>query len=101
MEDNIKEGENQPETRVIEYDDLENKFKSMVSDSNSLKNGHKILSEFEKFNKFHLNMLKIIVNKETSGNLRKLVCISLRIFLKKNWNDEAYISHLEKMVLFF
>ena len=101
MEDVKTTEEIKPEIKNIEYDELEHKLKLMVSDPNVLKNGYKILSEIELYNKFHLNLLNIVLNPQSSGHLRKLASCCLKIFTKKNWNNEAYISQTEKMVLFY
>lgn len=85
----------------IEYQDLESKFKSMVEDPSLLKIGYSILEPFEAFNKFHLGMLQIIFNKNTDKLTRKLVCSTLKVFLKRNWNDERIISNTEKLVGLF
>ena len=73
----------------------------MLSDGNTLKNGYNILKEVETLNKFHLHMLNIVLNPQTSVQLRKLATCSLKIFIKKNWNDETYISFTEKMVAIY
>jgi len=86
------------EHKIIECEELEHILKQMVSDPNVLKNGYKILSEYEMHNKFLLNLLNIAVNPETQGDLRKLVCSTLKLFMKKNWDNEMFISNTEKMV---
>jgi len=99
MDDDKSLTENKVEIKNIEYDDLEQKLKLMLSNSNDLKNGYNILKEVETFNKFHLNLLNIVLNPQSDNQLRKLACCSLKIFIKKNWNNEAYISFTEKMVI--
>jgi len=89
------------EIKNVEYNELENKLKLMLSDPTALKNGYNSLCEVEPYNKFHLNLLNIVLNPESSGHLRKLASCSLKIFIKKNWNNEAYISFTEKMVIFY
>ncbi len=98
MEVQTTQNENKVETRIIEYEELEHKFKMMISDPQTLKNGYTILKEFEAYNKFHLNLLNIILSHNSSNDLRKLVSCSLKIFIKNNWNNEAYISYTEKLV---
>jgi hypothetical protein len=99
MDNNVVEEtiqEVKTEIKSIEYEELEHRFRLMITDSNSLKNGYAILSEVEKYNKFHLNMLQIILTTN-NDNLRKLVASSLKIFINKNWNEEVFISYTEKL----
>ena len=82
----------------IEVETLHTILKVMENNSNILKNGFNILSEYEKDKGFYYGILTIIFLSKDDIKLKKLSCSSFNIFIKKNWSDENYITNEEKLV---
>jgi hypothetical protein len=69
----------------------------MIKDPNYLKDGYKILSNYESHRNFYSNLCNIIFLNEDS-KIKKLAASVLKTFLNKNWSDNTLISNEEKMV---
>lgn len=83
---------------VVEFEKMEELLLYMSNDPNLLKQGYKLISEYEKNRNFYLNFMKVIFNSEHNTKVKKLAASTLKIFLNKNWSDENYITPEERMV---
>lgn len=101
MEELINDKQINEQRSIMEYEVSEKLIKDMTHNSNSLQNGYKIFSQFEKSKNFYINLLNLIFNSNLSDKEKKLACSTVKIFLKKNWLDKAYITDDEKMVCFY
>jgi hypothetical protein len=85
---------------VIEYEQTLEILQHMIKDPNSLKEGYKIFQKYETMRNFYTNLLKTIFNPQTDQKMRKLAASALKLFLRKNWSDDNYITNEERMVLY-
>ena len=70
---------------IIEMEKLEKILSEMVVNSDHLKNGFKIISEYEIFRNFHFGLLTVIFNNLEYPKLYKLTSSIVNIFIRKNW----------------
>lgn len=101
MEGNLNNVESTPTPthKIMEFEKMEELLVNMVNSPENLKEGYKTISNFETSRNFYMNMLKIIFVSEHNEKVKKLACSTLKIFLKKNWSDDNYITNEERMVL--
>jgi hypothetical protein len=100
MEEINNEKQINEQRTIMDYEVSEKLIKDMTNNSSLLQNGYKTFSQFEKSKNFYINLLNLIFNSNLSDKEKKLACSTIKIFLKKNWLDKAYITDDEKMVFF-
>lgn len=84
----------------IEYTTTESLIKTMVRDPQLLKDGFKTFSKYEKHQNFYINLLLVLFNTNLSDKDKKLAASTLKIFLRRNWSDNNYITDNERLVSF-
>jgi hypothetical protein len=96
--ENVSTSEPETQRAPINYETIEHSLMNMSQDPNLLKSGYTILSSYERNRNFYINFLKVIFSSECNEKVKKLAASSLKIFLSKNWSDEAYITNEERLV---
>jgi hypothetical protein len=82
---------------VLDYSTTEQFIHKMIIDPDYLKDGYKILSNYQTYKNFYINLCQIIFTKSEPKYI-KLSASVLRTFLTKNWSDGNYITTDEKLV---
>lgn len=86
--------------QVISIERLKGLLTDMLNSSFNLKQGYQLLSQYEQYHCFYINLLQISLSTnddlKLNPNLSKLASASLLIFLRKNWSDNNYISENER-----
>lgn len=82
----------------VDYETVEHLVKTMVKDPVFLKNGFHTFSKLEKYKNFYINLLSLIFTSELPEKDKKLAASTFKIFLKKNWSDNEYITDEERLV---
>jgi len=83
---------------VMEYSKTEELLNNMINNPDLLRQGYKVITNFEKYRNFYVNLLKIVFEIKYPDKVKKLAASSLKTFLNKNWSDDEYITVDEKKV---
>lgn len=94
MEDNSN-------AKTIETEKIYSIVNEMTKRSDQLEIGHTIVKQFEHLRGFYIGLLKICLNQNSSDANVKLSGSLLMNYLRRNWDNEAFVSVEEKMVVNF
>lgn len=101
MEDqNNTNSTNNNEQETVTPDIMKKIIEDLLSNPNKLSNGYSLFANLECCRGFYTSLLFIVLNNQSSKNEIKLSSSVLLNFLRRNWNDDNFISIEEKMELF-
>lgn len=89
------------QAKTLENERINRMITEMTKSGEQLQIGHKLIYQFENLRGFYTGLLKIALNQNSSDSEVKLSGSLLVNYLRRNWDNEAFVSVEEKMVRLF